>query len=360
MKTSVNGLPLFIALIGSLTNMYTLAATDDIDISGYFMLDYDSFDEGLLEDTDNSTKQIDIRRARIGFKTTWQGDWRAKLKVDFAQGDAEVKDAYIQYRGWQYADIKIGRQKEPFGLERLSSPRNLLMIERSVTSQALAPGRSIGIQLEDDLSWMNWHLGYFAPDETESSLAITGRAAWLPWKKEDNLLHFGLAMSKRSLNGSEFRFNEQLEVYSADSLFEGEKLNADTIDLHGVEFLWQFNGITAMAEYQLAEIKDINELTYDYQGGYIQLGYQLSGDNRKYKNGKLGGIQTAGWELTTRFSQFNMEEEDNQSEIYSLGVNYYANKKLKLMTNFIKSEQSENGDKQEANNAISFRVQYTF
>ena len=92
----------------------------------------------------------------------------------------------------------------------------------------------------------------------------------------------------------------------------------------------------------------------------MQLSYQLNGENRQYKNGELGGVRDSGRELTSRYSQFELNEENHQSDIYSVGVNYYANKKLKFMADVIKAEQTKNHLELDSNNAISLRVQYSF
>lgn len=355
-------LTLLLLTITSLAVCTTVLAKDklDLDISGYVMLDYDDFDRGLTEDDSASTRKSDVRRARLNFKADLLDNWNAKLQLGFAGDSTEIKDAYIQYKGWSWADLKIGEQKEPFGLEKLTSSRNLLMIERSLVSQALSPGRSMGVSLGGNYSGINWQLGYFHPDESESASAITGRFTWLPWQEGDNLLHLGAAFSERDLENSDFRINARMEVYYSDSIVEGEKLIADSNSLQSIELMWQMNGITTMAEWQQAEVTDHNDIDYDYKGGYVQIGYQLNGQNRQYKNGTLGNTRDSGWEVTSRYSHFKLNEENQESDIYALGVNYFASKKLKFMADYINAEQTIKGIELDKNDAISLRVQYSF
>jgi len=333
---------------------------DQIDISGYVMFDYDNVDGGFFEHDDESASLSEIRRARLSLKSEFARDWKTKLQLDFSGDSADIKDAYLQYTGWKWANITIGKQKEAFGLEKLTSSRNALMIERSIVTEALAPGRSLGIAANGGNKQLTWQLGYYQLDETEDASAITGRLSWLPWQQGKNLVHLGLAFSERDLNGSEFRLNETLEVHSADSLFEGEQLIAEQQSLQGVEFLWQQAGFTTMAEWQQSTVTDVNDSEYDYQGGYVQFSYQLSGDNRRYKNGKLGAVTTPGWEITSRFSQLELVTEQREAQIYSLGVNYTVNKNLKFMADYIKAKQFEFELEQDFSDAISLRVQYSF
>jgi phosphate-selective porin OprO/OprP len=337
----------------------THALSDKIKVSGDLMLDHDIFDSGFLEEGNSSEKKSEIRRAGLSFKTEFMDDWQAKLKIDFSGDNIELKDAYMKYKGLSWADIVIGKQKEGFGLEKLSSSRNAIMIERSLVTSALTPGRSFGINLSGGETKFNWQLGYFQPEE-DSSTAITGRLAWLPWREKDELVHIGLAFSERDLDGNEFRINEKMEVHTADSFIEGNTIFANKESLQGVEFLWQKSGFTALSEWQQATVTDTDNVEYDYKGGYVQVSYQLSGGNRKYKNGELGKVIHSGWELTSRYSYFELVEEGHEVETYAIGVNYTVNDRLKFMVDYIKAEQFEESIKFSADNAISFRAQYTF
>lgn len=347
------------------------AKGNDVDISGYVMIDHNKFDDTLLEDNDGATSKTAIRRARLSFKNKIDDNWKTKLQIGFADDNAEIKDAYLQYKGWQWADLTLGQQKESFGLEKLTSSSNTMMIERSLVSEALAPGRSIGVSVSGNLltnqasnfSSLYWQLGYFQPDETQNSSAITGRLAWVPWQQKNNLVHFGIAFSERDLNGSEYRINEPLEVNFSDSLVEGTKLYAEEVSLQGVEFLWQQSGFTTTAEWQQATVTDVSSQEYEYQGGYLQLSYQLSGDNRLYKNGEIDNVITSGWEITSRYSQFDLIEEDKAIQTYALGVNYTVNQNLKFMADYVKTKQEDNSTSNsfsENGDAVLLRAQYSF
>ncbi|MGJ8691626.1 MAG: OprO/OprP family phosphate-selective porin [Thalassotalea sp.] len=338
---------------------YSLA-TDKLDVSGYIMLDHDSFAPAFLENGESSDSLSDIRRARLSFKTDIDKDWRAKFQIGFAGDETEIKDAYLQYSGWSWGNLTIGQQKEAFGLEKLSSSRNLLMIERSMVTEAFAPGRSLGVSLNGEISKVQWQLGYYQPDNDEARSAITGRVTWLPWQNNENLLHLGFAFSERDYDGNEFRINERLEVYSADSLLEGNKLLADNVSLQGLELLWMKDKFTVMGEWQQASVTTLGQENYGYQGGYLQLGYQLSGGQRQYKNGVLGSSAKKGWELTSRYSEFSLDDENIEAKTYAVGLNYSVNKRLKFMTDIIRAEHAENGQKVDSGNALSLRVQYSF
>ncbi|XQF91849.1 porin (plasmid) [Pseudoalteromonas espejiana] len=58
-------------------------------------------------------------------------------------------------------------------------------------------------------------------------------------------------------------------------------MNADSLSQQGVELLWLKDRFTMMAEWQQAQVTSIENTTNDYEGGYLQFGYQLSGGYRK-------------------------------------------------------------------------------
>ena len=332
-----------------------------LKLSGNIKLDYDSFDNNFLENSNNGDEKLELRRLRLSIESDFNQDWSAKLKVNANDG-IEVKDAYVKYDAWDFANMTIGKQKEPFGLEQQISSRNLLLIERSMMSSAISPERSYGINLSSNKKLMNWQLGYFQNDEAEKTNAVTGRLTWAPWyNKNKNLVHIGASFSERSLHGNSFRINEKLEVNSADSLIEGAKINADTISQTGIEYIWQYNGFLNMAEWQHSNVTTTEGSEYQYEGGYYQISYLFSGKNREYKKGILGSVKTKkDWEIAMRYSQLNLLEENSEATVFSIGVNYLLNSDLKFMADYLSAENIDEGSSLNSGDAVSLRVFYRF
>lgn len=333
----------------------------ELSFGGYIMVDHDQFSDLFLEDEQNSNNGTDIRRARLSAKAKFNDDWRSKFQIDIADGDIDIKDAYIQYQGISWATITVGQQKEPFGLEKLTSSSDTFMIERSMVTEALAPGRSMGVKLGGTPGNFTWNLGYFQDDNSQNSQGITGRLTWALVDGDDNFIHLGSALSERQLKGDEFRINETLEVYSSDSLLEGTRLDAEAMSLASIELMWQYLGVVSMAEWIETDIDDPTRGTYHYQGGYYQMSYPLSGKNRRYKDGKLGTIRAKhDWELTWRVSQFELEQEDRKAQTFAVGVNYLVDKDLMFKANLIRAKYQDDGETFGYDNAFSFRAQYSF
>lgn len=194
----------FSKLSGLILSFISLASIADdyptFKFSGNIMLDYDRFDANFLEAADEGDSNVELRRLRLDFESDISQNWRAKLSVEAKEG-GEVKNAYVKYTGWEIADFTLGKQKEPFGLEHLISSKKLSIIERSMSSNVIAPGRSYGIKAAGNQGLVNWHVGYFQNDNSEKGNAVTGKVTWAPWFEDKNLVHLGASFSERSLHG---------------------------------------------------------------------------------------------------------------------------------------------------------------
>lgn len=339
---------------------------ENIDVDVSVMVDHLTYDDAFLEDETDSVSNFELRRARLKLKGDILDNWKVKLHIAFEDDESEIKDARLTYKGWDFADINFGRQKEPYGLERLMGGSDLLLTERSMMSGSLTPNRSTGILAEGDFkvsdsSDLYWQLGLFEPEDVDSGSAVTGRLAYVPWYDENNLFQAGFSFSERDLDDSEFRINEKFEVFGSDSLIEGEQFFADSSSLQAVELLWQHKGITGIAEWSQETVEDVYGLEYDYDGGYVQVGYLLSNQNRAFKNGVLGGVERSDeWEATMRYSKFSLDTEEIKTESYSVGLSYYVNKDIKFMVNYLNAKYYENNEELDSGDAYSLRVQFAF
>jgi len=89
----------------------------------------------------------EARRARFYTSGTIYGNTFFKLEVDFAGGDADLKDAYVGVKDLPYVHmVQVGHITEPFSLEELTSNKYITFIERSLPN-ALVPGRSAGVMI---------------------------------------------------------------------------------------------------------------------------------------------------------------------------------------------------------------------
>jgi phosphate-selective porin OprO/OprP len=91
-----------------------------------------------------------IRRARPIIEGTVANLADFRLLPDFGQGKLVLYDAYLDLRVRPWLNLRAGKFKTPFGLERLQQELALLFIERGVPSN-LAPDRDVGVSLHGTL-----------------------------------------------------------------------------------------------------------------------------------------------------------------------------------------------------------------
>lgn len=346
-----------------------------IQFGGRFMLDYDRFDgANNVANNGDSGSDSEIRRGRIYIKSKFDKVWEAKLQINIndAKNQANFEDAYLKYSGLSVGSITVGKHKEAFGLEELTSSKYITTIERSMMTNAFAPGRSYGVSLSGKKGDFTYNGGLFEVSQDESdqeSYALTGRLTYAPVNKQGNVIHFGLAASVRDYGNQAYQIKERAEVHTANdkAAVSATTNNTDNVNIVGFEAAGVWGPLSLQTEYQQAAVSGSQgSADADYSGYYIMGSYFLTGDSRPYKNGAFGKVKpssTSGaWELVTRFS--NLDVIDNNSgtktENITLGVNYYANANVRFMMNYISTDVSGTGVAITDGDAVSLRAQYIF
>ena len=120
-----------------------------------------------LDDTLEQQDTFLIRRARLYIEGSVGDFLDYRLMPDFAGGQAQLFAAWVNLRPWTWLQLRGGKMKSPFGLERLQAEQTLVFVERGLASD-LAPDRDIGASLHGDVAGktFSWELGVFngAPD----------------------------------------------------------------------------------------------------------------------------------------------------------------------------------------------------
>ena len=352
--------------------------TDDrwIQFGGTLMWGIDSASDAFWDPQDNGDAwqtHSELRRARLSIKAKIADDWKAELQFDFAESDAtdEVKDAYVEYGGFQMMDIVAGQNKEPFGLEAMTSSKNLSFIERSMVSHAFSPGRNIGISLNGDTDKLIWQTGVYEAQNREDdgdTYAVSGRLAVVPWKGDTGFFHLGVSGSYRDLDGEEFEIKESAEIHTADNMIYSDEIDADHLLLYGIESAVCTGPFSFQAEYMMTAVTAVEkEEDAVFAGYYLAASWLLTGETRPFKNSVWGHITPesayGAWELVTRYSSLDAADNGRGStaDAYTLGGNWHINASVCVMTDYMHLRVTDEptavittGD------AVSFRVQCVF
>ncbi len=99
---------------------------------------------------------IEVRRARLGFKSKWFRDWKfdghIDVDPDFRDGDTsdhtpykQIYDLYLTYTASDKFNVSAGKTKVRFSREQEISANEILTIERGLLASTLFPGELTGI-----------------------------------------------------------------------------------------------------------------------------------------------------------------------------------------------------------------------
>ena len=381
------------------------------------------------QDTDNratvgpALSGLDFRRARFGLEGEGFDTFFYRFDVDFASFDSNsnntlssnkrpvVVDAYFDTMNLPVVgNVRVGRFREPFGLDRLDSTHDLPFLERAISTNALVPFRNIGVMGFDcnDSETRTWSYGVFTENSNaygeelplSGGIAFTGRTTWLPYYDElaegRYLAHLGASYSYRVATNHLARFGTTPEVVIKQdtpiTLLQTPRfVNTPIInmlDYHvaGVEALTTMGSLSVQAEYQFVSGNQINNPNLFFHGGYIEAMYFLTGENRNY-NRKLGihqavqlhnnffrvktdeGIQTGwgAWEATARVSTLDLNSQNiNGGRLTDLtvGMNWYYATRSRVMFNYIHAFLDAKGFNKTATNSgadiFAVRYQWSF
>ena len=361
------------------------AEIDNIEYGGSVFFDVDSFDgvynaQGAetVESADVERDTVsELRRAQLYLKLDLAENWSSKLQLGYSEksSEAKVKDAYVRYKGWDFADITIGQDKEPFSLGLMTSLKNSNAIERNIASQAFRLGRNLGINLaaaKKDYSWTIglYEVGEYGSDTTQGGggkLAVTGRFSLTPINTKSQVLHLGTSFSLRDLDGAEFEVESNAEVHGSVDVLDTRNFQADSLNQYALESAWIKDRLALVGEAYYQDVDGtVDSDSALYTGYYLEGSYFLTNDSLRYKKGRFAAVKpsadSGAWQLVLRHSYLDAEDNLDGMEVTNsmLGINYYR-KAIKLMVNFTRTELAGyDVEELDSGDSISFRAQYRF
>jgi phosphate-selective porin OprO/OprP len=133
-------------------------ARNSIQLTGRMHLDYRDIDNNGLganiigdNDKDGATgaSQFELRRARLGVKGKFAKYFNYEVVGNFP-GTATIDVAFLDFAKYDQMQLRVGKFKQPYGLEQLTSSNNIDFLERSYVDQT-APGKKLGAMLFGEL-----------------------------------------------------------------------------------------------------------------------------------------------------------------------------------------------------------------
>ncbi len=343
----------------------------------------------------------DFRRLQFSLFATLYNAVDLKLDIDFANVRT-VKDVWLRYKKNPFfSHFRFGHMKEPFSLERLTSSRNITFMERALSTDALTPGRNIGIRFDNTalderiaygagFFWNTGSINEVSDPQDSISEAngynITARVTGLAWYEEEGrrLLHTGLAYSRGPRNSGEddkLRVSALPESYIADrTLVDTEKFSADREDRINMELANVSGPFSFQGEFTHYSADSDTEGGLDFWGHYMYVSYFLTGEHREYNRsfGIFSGVHPkqnfnfrekkwGAWELGIRHSFLDLKDEGikgGKERNLTLGLNWYLRPKMRMMFNFVRAKVEDRNNSRVVDdgsaNIFQIRFQISF
>ena len=371
----MNNKPLVLAIGAGLAMVAVDATALEINPRGRVHVDFAAHDE----DNSNLGDGFRARRARIGLSGKVDDDWSFQIEYDFAENGSSANDVYLRYTGLENGNITIGHFKVPFGLEELTSSNNITLIERSLPTTTFAQSRRMGVGYST--SGDKWTAAVMGFGQSQGSgvrsttgdegLGIGGRVTFTPVNSDNNLMHLGIAASTESpadkdVSTVRFRTRPESRPTNVRLIDTGNISDASSIDQVGLEAAWKSGPFSVQSEWISASVSRSGQPSVDFDGWYVSGSWVLTGESRGYRGGVFRGIspQNPGgaWELTARYSSVDLDDGpvaggDEQNLI--LGVNWYANNRVRFMLNYINVSSERQGVSDDPNILLA-RAQVAF
>jgi len=322
-------------------------------LGGRVQVDAAWYDEDNVNlDGENGTE---FRRARLFVKGTMHDVWNFKGQYDFAGNEAEIKDAYIGYTGFQPVKFKIGQFKQPFGLEEMTSSKYITFMERAMATNAFATGRRIGLGANYAADHWTWAISVYGREEGDDTTGDEGygagaRLTWAPWNGKTRVIHLGLAGAWEDPNDNDVRFRSRPESHKTDTrLVDTEDIpEPDNFARYGLEAATVLGPFSLQGEYMGVAAQSDQVSDPDFNGWYAYGSWFITGESRKYKKGKFGRVNPksvvgkggiGAWELALRYSSIDLDDADTQGgeeDNITVGVNWYATGHVRFMANYVR------------------------
>lgn len=309
---------------------------------------------GKLENT------TEVRRGRLHLLGYMYGSVDYKFELDFAGGQAEVRDMYLGVRNLPMT-LRLGHQKEPWSIEAQTSSRFITFMERSLAI-VFSPDRNFGVRVEKVTGGRtSWSAGVFR--ETDGFAAavgdnynLSGRITHAPILQDDGrqLLHLGVAYTHKLVDGA-LTLDLRPDVHTAPKLVQ-LVVPATSADYLQGEVSANVGSLGLQGEYVQAWLKSVERNDPSLNGWYLQGSYFITGESRPYTGTLFGRLNpnhnfldggSGAWEIAARYARANLSEGTETGlgvlAAFTAGLNWYWNPNVRLMFNYTRADVTDLG-----------------
>lgn len=349
-----------------------------------------------------ATDEFLVRRVRPILEGTVGKNFDFLLVPDFGSGATQLLDAYVEYKEYKPAKLRVGKFKVPFGLESLQSDPVRNFVENGLPTN-LTPNRDVGLQVSGELltERLNYALGIFdgAGDggasldrDNNNDKDVAARVFTEPFKGTDSVLS-GLGFGLAATSGYK-EVAASLPTYRSPgqaTIFNYTAANVAARGSHlrlAPQFYYYRNAFGLFGEYitsdqdvvrpvGAARLKDsFKNESWQLSGTYVLTGEFASYRGVAPRNPfslKDGGW--GAWELAARYGTLDIDNDIfrrgfgnfnthvTAAKSWAVGLNWHLTRNLRTTLNYERTafdHGAAGGRDRKAENIIFSRVQVYF
>ena len=387
------------------------------DVGGY---DYRPNTAATVPQKLNSGQNV--RRARIGVVGKFLSDWNFGLVYDFGGssdgfggtapgslpggGVSGIENAYLSYTGLKPFGGKMaiegGIMDVPYTLDEAMGSNAILFMERAssqVIATSIAAGdfrSTFGARWFNDVFWAGAYVtgpttgaihsaSSINPPGTTEQLGAVARVAAQLVNTQEYSLHIGgnaewlvkpphnLIANTQTLTLSD---RPELRIDPTTLISTGPIAGVSGAQVYSAEAAGTIGSLYLQGEYFWYNVDRgfIGLPSVNFQGGYAQAGYVLTGESRKYNpsTASYGGVVPTNpfswneggwgaWEIAGRVSTMDLNDQlgaatgvaGGRQTIYTAALNWYVNRNIRFMFNYLHGDVARQISATNAGNAGS-------
>jgi phosphate-selective porin OprO/OprP len=342
----------------------TADGADTLRVHGYAQADDRMFSSNLHGE---GLDTFLFRRIRPLFEGTIFKSVDYRFMPDFGQNNPQIQEAYMEWRTFSFAKLRVGKFKEPVGLEALRSDRDLTFAERSMASD-LVPLRYMGAQLGGSIfsNSVAYEVGYFNGSNDGSNgnfqwihdNEVAARLFLQPFAKTGfgPLREFGFGMAGSSatqygsIAGLKTVGQSTFFKYSSKTFANGQHNRISPQAYYYAGPVGLMGEYTASSQDVVNKKKtaDVRNEAWQVSGSVMLTGEKNSYTSIRPRNSfepTKGFRHLGAVELAVRYSQVRIDGDAfplfaspktaaQQAQERGIGVNWYLNRFVKLTTDY--------------------------
>ena len=275
-----------------------------------------------------------------------------------AGGRTKFTDTFVETRLGAF-ELTLGHFREAVSMDEETGRPNVNMLERAAFTDAWDYRRRLGVGL--DLVTRSFVLETAVQTDNISQhkaerdrLALSARAIFLPIAEKDRMVHLAAyAMERRrdrDLGPPIVHYSVRSVIHPIDQRFvDTGDIPAKGDHIYGLELAGLAGPLNATAEAAFLKVDPLTPggPSPDFKGGYVEIGYFLTGESRPYEARQWGHVKPArpldqggagAVEVLARIDSLDLEDRaeairgGRQTE-YILGLNWYPIDHVRLMAN---------------------------